>query len=172
MKAHRTPRAVRTLILSFTLLAPSMALAQHDSPNQWYLFGTVGGWTEVGGREGSVQIGAGIGYERLFFKGLGAGAEFQAFGFHEDGFLASANVSYHLRNLGSRKFVPFGTIGVSLGGLCTYGCEGLGGYNFGGGFTYWVKPNRGLRAEFRDHILGYDAHTNSQKYEIRLGFAF
>jgi hypothetical protein len=168
MKAHRPQRAMRTLILSFTLLAPSMALAQHDRPDQWYLFGTVGGWREVGG----VQAGGGIGYERLFFKGLGAGAEFEGFGLGESGVIASANASYHFRNLGAGKVVPFGTIGVSLAGLCASGCEGAGGYNFGGGINYWLKPNRGLRVEFRDHVLVIEPPDVSHKWELRLGFAF
>lgn len=166
MKAHRIQGAMRILILSFTLLAPSMALAQHERPDQWYLFGTVGGWRGVGG----TQTGAGIGYERLFFKGLGAGAEFEDFGFRANGVIASANVSYHLRNLGARKVVPFATIGVSLAGLGSEGWDAAGGYNFGGGFNYWVKPNRGLRVEFRDHMLAIDNDTH--KWELRLGFAF
>jgi len=157
---------MRTLILAFALLAPSMAFAQHDSANQWYLFGSAGGWKGFGG----AQAGAGIGYERLFFKGLGAGAEFEAFGSRHSGIIASTNVSYHLRNLGTGKVVPFGTIGVSLAGLCSSSCEGMGGYNFGGGINYWIKPNRGLRAEFRDHMLSYDQDTH--KWELRLGFAF
>jgi hypothetical protein len=166
MKAHRTQRAMRTLILSFTLLGPSTAFAQHERPDQWYLFGTVGGWRQVGG----VQAGGGIGYERLSFKGLGAGAEFESFkSSREGGIIASANVSYHLRNPGARKVVPFGTIGLSLAGLGP-GPEGAGGYNFGGGINYWFKPNRGLRAEFRDHMLALD--TDTHKWELRLGFAF
>jgi hypothetical protein len=142
-----------------------MAFAQDDR-NQWYLFGAVGGWKGFG----STQAGVGIGYERLFFKGLGAGAEFEAFGFKDSGYIGSANVSYHFRNLGAGKVAPFGTIGVSLAGLCESSCEGLGGYNFGGGINYWFKPNRGLRVEFRDHMLKYDEDTH--KWEVRLGFAF
>jgi hypothetical protein len=166
MKAHVTQNAIWTLILAFTLLAPSMAFAQHDRADQWYVFGTVGGWKGFGG----TQAGGGIGYERTFLKGLGAGAEFEGFGSRHSGFIASTNASYHFRNLGSGKAVPFVTTGVSLAGLCTPSCEGMGGYNFGGGVNYWVKPNLGLRAEFRDHALTYDDVTH--KWELRLGFAF
>ena len=162
--AYRT--TLCTLILSFTLLAPSIALAQHTRPDQWHLFASGGGWSEFGG----AQVGGGIGYERLFFKGLGAGADLEAFGGSTGGFLASANASYHFRGLGAGKVVPFGTIGVSLGQASKSDGDAMGGYNFGGGINYWIKPNRGFRAEFRDHMLAYDVDT--YKWELRLGFAF
>ena len=161
---------LRILFLFVTLLAPSMAFAQIEGKGQSYLVGTFGGWTGAGGW----QVGAAIGGERLIYKGLAAGGEFGGFAAmpRYGGVVASANVSYHFRNPGTpRRLVPFATAGVSALGACGgSACIPAGGFNLGGGVNYWVKPHRGIRVEFRDHLLYDDGPTH--KLEMRIGYAF
>jgi hypothetical protein len=99
MRPNTTRIALRAIILSATLIFPSIASAQHEGSGQWYLFGAAGGWGQLGG----AQAGVGMGYERLLYKGLGVGAEFEGYGDRlnapDGGVLASVNGSYHLRNL-------------------------------------------------------------------------
>jgi len=173
MRPHTTRIALRAIVLSATLVFPSIASAQHEGSGQWYLFGAAGGWGQLGG----AQAGVGIGYERLLYKGLGAGAEVEGYGgsiqrTRYGGVLASVNGSYHLRNLSpSQKLVPFGTVGYSGVGICAWSeCGGTDGFNFGGGFNYWMGPHRGLRVEVRDHVFGEGPHYH--KWEMRVGFAF
>lgn len=161
MKTLKTV-AFPVLALSLTLFLPSVACAQRGGKGQWYAFGTVGGQTGVAG----VQVGAGIGYERLVYKGLGLGGEFEGFGGPDARAIVSANGSYHFRQSASQKLAPFVAAGVSGVGACGDACGGVAALNFGGGINYWLRPNRGLRLEVRDFV--FDEH----KFEMRIGFAF
>jgi hypothetical protein len=163
---------VRTMLLSVALWLPSMAFAQPSGAVQWNVFGATGGWTGIGG----TQIGVGIGGERLLFKGLGIGFDVEGFGMNRfssnyGGMVFATNGSYHFKNVtSSGKLVPFGTGGFSAIGVCESECGGGSGFNLGGGVNYWFKPDRGLRVEFRDHVV-YD-YGAYHKLEVRFGFSF
>jgi len=165
MKTLKTV-AFPVLALSVTLLLPSVALAQQAGKGQWYAFGAAGAQTGAAG----AQVGGGIGYERLLYKGLGLGVEFGGFGGPDARAVVSANGSYHFRQSASQKLVPFGTAGVSGFAGCGDGCGAAGAFNFGGGINYWFRPNRGLRVEGRDYVLA--DYSGGHKWEMRIGFAF
>ena len=165
MKTLQAGITLTTFVLSVTLLLPSVAFAQHEGKGNWYAFGTGGGQTGVGG----VQVGGGIGYERLLYKGLGLGVEAGGYAGAEARAVVSANGSYHFRQSASQKLVPFGTAGVSGLAGCGDGCGATGAFNFGGGINYWFRPHRGLRLEVRDYVFSDNA---VHKWEMRIGFAF
>ena len=166
MKALPTRITLPAFILSIIVLLPSVALAQQVGQGQWYAFGAVGYQTGVAG----AQVGGGIGYERLLYKGLGLGGEFGGYVGPDARAVLSANGSYHFRQSASQKLVPFGTAGVSALAACGDACGASGAFNFGGGINYWFRPQRGLRLEFRDYVfIDYDT---VHKLEVRVGFAF
>ena len=162
------------------LLLPSIALAQ-DKPQredfekvtQGYVFSSVGKWTD----DQSTLVGGGIGFERLIVKGFGLGGEVQingpVGGYGSYGLLTfSGNGSYHFRNASrSGKLVPFVSGGYTGLAACSSECGGLNGFNVGGGINYWLKPSRGIRVEFRDHVFREYGYT-IQKWETRFGFSF
>jgi len=169
--AHVT---MRLLILFIALIFPLLATAQDDRRGQGYVFGMVGG----ADRGLGAHVGGGAGFEKLFYKGLGAGADLAGFwgserGSSYGGLLLSANGSYHF-NIPAEpgRMSPFGTGGFSAVGLCEerYFCGGTTGFNLGGGFHYWTSRNRGLRVEFRDHIFQIDESLHV--FEVRIGLAF
>jgi len=164
MKTLKTV-ALPVLALSVTLLLPSVARAQQADKGQWYAFGAAGAQTGSAG----AQVGGGIGYERLIYKGLGWGVDFGGFGGPDARAIASANGFYHFRQSASQKLVPFGTAGVSGLVGCGDSCGGTWAFNFGAGMNYWFRSNRGLRLEARDYVL---ADYGSHKWEMRIGFAF
>ena len=166
MKALQTRITLPAFVLSVIVLLPSVARAQQVGNGQWYAFGAVGYQTGVGG----AQVGGGIGYERLLYKGLGLGGEFGGYGGSDARAVLSANGSYHFRQSASQKLVPFGTAGVSALAACGDGCGASGAFNFGGGINYWFRPHRGLRLEFRDHVFN-DGNAVHQ-LQMRVGFAF
>ncbi len=163
---------IRTLLLLTTLLCPTLAFAQHDGMGQGYLFGAIG---KSAYTSRTAQVGAGIGFERLFGPGIGAGLDFQGYGVDGrnesyGGIRFTANGSYHFRDF-ALKLVPFATGGYTGDVACGSGCGSRSGFNFGGGVNYWITPNRGLRLEVRDHVIreyGPATHTP----EFRVGFSF
>jgi hypothetical protein len=160
--------AFRVFLLCAGLAFPQIAQAQHESKNQSNIFGAVGGFTRGGG----VSAGGGIGYERLLYKGLAGGIDFEGFGSAtHGGVLATTNGSFHFRNAtASKRLAPFGTAGFSSMGLCAGECRTTGGVNFGGGFNYWSDRSKGFRVEFRDHIFTGDWEL--QMWELRVGLSF
>ena len=164
MKTQRVRITLPAFILSVTLLLPSYALAQQQDRGRWYAFGSGGGQTGSGG----VQIGGGIGYEWLLYKGLGVGGEAGGFSGADARAVVSANGSYHFRQSASQKIVPFGTAGVSAMAGCGDGCGANSAFNFGGGINYWFRPNRAFRLEVRDYMFNDSDH----KWEMRVGFTF
>jgi len=154
------------------VVLPVSAFAQEDEkPVQGYLFGTAGQW---GFRSGQ-KLGGGIGVERVFNIGLGVGGEVQGFGLtgtgdRGAGVLVGFNGSYHFKLPERRRWVPFVTGGYSGLAVCSYGCGGVSGFNYGGGVNYWVKPNRGIRVEFRDHV--FPSYGSVHQPEFRIGFSF
>ena len=166
MKAPQTRITLPAFVLSVIVLLPSVALAQQVDKGYWYAFGAVGYQTGVGG----AQVGGGIGYERLVYKGLSLGGEFGGYGGADARAVLSANSSYHFRQSASQKLVPFGTAGVSALAACGDGCGATGAFNFGGGINYWFRPHRGLRLEFRDQL--FTDYDTDHRLEMRVGFAF
>jgi hypothetical protein len=156
----------RIIALSVTLLLPSLAFAQQGDKGQWYAFGAAGTQSGAAG----VQVGGGIGYERLLYKGLGLSFEGGGFGGSDARAVVSANGSYHFRQSASQKLVPFGTAGVSALPVCGDGCGANAAVNFGGGINYWFRPHRGLRLEGRDYV--FVDSSGGHKWEMRIGFAF
>ena len=173
MNIQAAPAAIRVLVVLFALSFPVLAPAQSERRGQSYVFGTIGSFDENDG----FNVGGGAGFEKLFYKGLGAGAELEGFwGPGDDGYgglVFSANPSYHFGTPGS-KLVPFGTGGFSAVGLCGGGwflCGAAAGFNFGGGIHYWTSPKRGMRMEFRDHVFNPGSGA-LHKLEMRIGLAF
>jgi hypothetical protein len=149
---------------------PVAAFAQNDRPGQWYLFGTAG----TSGFGSGQKIGVGFGGERLVHAGIGVGGELQGFvlgtnGSAAGGVLVALDGSYHLR-LAERRWVPFVTGGYSGFAGCGSGCAVFSGFNYGGGVNYWVKSNRGVRLEVRDHV--FQDYGPVHLVEFRVGFSF
>ena len=97
---------IRTLLLLTILLCPTLAFAQHDGMGQGYLFGAIGksAYTST-----TAQVGAGIGFERLFGPGIGAGLDFQGYGVggrngSYGGIRFTANGSYHFRDFALNRY--------------------------------------------------------------------
>jgi hypothetical protein len=159
------------LFVAAIVVLPISAFAQNDKPVQGYLFGTVAQF----GFESGQKVGGGIGVERVFNIGLGVGGEVQGFGLTATGdrgagVLVGFNGSYHFPLSERRRWVPFVTLGYSGLAVCSYGCGGASGFNYGGGVNYWLKPNRGIRVEFRDHV--FPSYGAVHQPEFRIGFSF
>lgn len=163
---------LQVLLLCAGLAFPTVAQAQRASKNQSHVFGAVSGFTGGFTEGGGISAGGGIGYERLLFKGLAAGFDFEGFGgTSHAGMVFTTNGSYHFGSAtASKKLAPFGTAGFSSIGSCGDGCGAFMGMNFGGGFNYWSNGKKGFRVEFRDHVFPSERYL--QMMEVRLGFSF
>lgn len=110
----------------------------------------------------------GGGGEAFVYKGLAAGGDV-GYLFSNGSFgygigLASANLSYHFRELDPNgRWVPFVTGGYTL--AFRDGAGSLG--NYGGGVTYWFRPHWGARVEIRN--LQYSDGSNML---FRFGLSF
>jgi len=159
------------LFVAAIVTLPIAAFAQEEEkPVQGYLFAASGRGLGAG-----MKVGGGVGFERVFKPGIGVGGELQGFGLTGEGstaggILVGLNGSYHIP-LPQRRWVPFITGGYSGLAVCSYGCGGLSGFNYGGGVNYWMKSNRGLRLEVRDHVFS-DYGTSLHMPEFRIGFSF
>ena len=100
---------IRTLLLLTILLCPTLAFAQHDGMGQGYLFGAIGksAYTST-----TAQVGAGIGFERLFGPGIGAGLDFQGYG------VGGRNGSYGGDSLHCEWFLPLSRLCSKTGTVC------------------------------------------------------
>jgi hypothetical protein len=163
-------RALAFCVL-FLALAPQLA-AQGDSPSaygptrgQGY---TYFGVSRPGGDLGNTAMNLGAGGEGFLTKGLAAGGEagymFTSGRFGNGLGLASANLSYHFREVDpDGRWVPFVTGGYTL----AFRGAAASLVNYGGGLTYWVQPHWGVRAEFRNHQSGGFSMPS-----FRFGFSF
>jgi hypothetical protein len=158
------------LFVAAIVVLPVATFAQEgEKPVQGYIFGSTGRGFGAG-----MKIGAGFGVERVFTPGIGVGGELQGFGLMSDGSSAGGvilglNGSYRIP-LPQRRWVPFITGGYSGLAACSYGCGGLSGFNYGAGVNYWMKSNRGLRLEVRDHV--FQDYRPLHMPEFRIGFSF
>jgi hypothetical protein len=122
------------------------AAPMQNSRGQGYtLFGVA---TPVGDAGTILTLAAGG--EGFVYKGLAVGGDagylYTGERFSYGLGLASANVSYHFRGLGSGRFVPFVTGGYSV----AFRGDTINLGNYGGGMTYWLHRHWGARVEVRN----------------------
>jgi hypothetical protein len=77
--------------------------------------------------------------------------------------LGSANGYYHFRGDRTVRFDPYASMGYSA----LFRREHVNLFNYGGGLTYWVRPDVGFRAEFRDR-----AGSGMHLWSFRVGVSF
>ncbi|HSB76879.1 MAG TPA: hypothetical protein VLC12_14575 [Terriglobales bacterium] len=143
-------------------LSAGVAVAQEHNA-QGYLFFAPGVITSPGSSAASLHFGAGG--EGFLHKGIAAGAELGYIAPWEDfgggiGIL-SLDGQYHFAR--GQRVVPFATAGYSLG--FRNGHANL--FNYGVGANIWMRANKGLRLEFRDHV-----DSSNHYIDFRIGYAF
>jgi hypothetical protein len=138
------------------------AMAQEQNA-EGYLFFAPGVITSRVNSSASVHFGGGG--EGFLHKGFAAGAEL--------GYLApwrdfggglgifSLDGQYHFAR--GQKVMPFVSAGYSLG----FHSGHINLFNYGLGANIWMKHNRGLRLEFRDHV-----DSSNHYIDFRIGYAF
>lgn len=120
--------------------------------------------------EGDTYTSAGISGERRFGRSVGAAFGISLLGGGGyGGAIFSMNGVYNFQ-LTNSKIEPFATGGVA-GIVIGQGGEGggTGGPNVGGGLTYWLWGNRGLRGEYRLHFF---ESARGDTHEVRFGFVW
>jgi hypothetical protein len=119
-------------------------------------------------------VNVGISGEKRFGRDFGAVFGVSFFGRGDGGGSGGGGLfsfagSYNVR-LKNEKIEPFATGGVSGLALAGNGEGGAtGGPVIGGGLTYWLKENRGIRGEYRVHFMDY---VETPTHEIRFGFVW
>jgi hypothetical protein len=157
-------------VIFLLVLAASQLNAQTTSSEyrgHGYAFGAVGGATG----SSDPLFHAGVGGERLLYKGFGIGGElgYLWVGERPDAGLgvASVDAQYHFLNASqSRKVVPFVTGGYSL----LFRSGALNAVNLGGGVNYWFKERVGLRFEVRDHFPPENADAHFIGFRVGITF--
>ena len=133
-----------------------------------YGFGAIGAASVQGFNSSTVQLG--LGGEKLFGFGLGAGGELGALGMTTRwpstvlGVL-NLNASYHFSRPDA-TFDPFVTGGYSL----FFRTGTSNGGNFGGGVNYWFADRVGFRFEVRDQVAGRNPSVHF--WGVRFGVTF
>ena len=164
---------MKALIACAVLLLVGPELAAQTAPEaapgsqsraQGYTF--VGLTSSVGDATNLIALGGGG--EGFIYKGLAAGGEvgylFTGERFAYGLGMASANVSYHFRELDPNgRWIPFVTGGYTLAFRGDTGNLA----NYGGGVTYWFRPRWGARIEVRN--LQY-AHGSTVMFRFGLSF--
>ena len=147
----------------FILLFTASFAAAQEHNAEGYVFFAPGVITSPGSSAASLHFGAGG--EGVLHKGIAAGAEL--------GYLApwsdfggglgifSLDGQYHFAR--GQRVVPFVTAGYSLG----FHDGHINLFNYGLGANIWMKANRGLRLEFRDHV-----DSSNHYIDFRIGYAF
>ncbi len=156
-------RLMGYLCLALLMLASATRATAQEHNAQGYLFFAPGVITSPGSSRASLHFGGGG--EGFLHKGFAAGAEL--------GYLApwsdfgsgigvfSLDGQYHFAR--GQKVVPFVTAGYSLG----FHNGHINLFNYGLGANIWMKHNRGLRLEFRDHV-----DSSNHYIDFRIGYAF
>lgn len=149
------------LILLVSASAPVAAAQEHNA--QGYLFFAPGVITSPGSSTASLHFGGGG--EGFLHKGIAAGAElgYLAPWSDFDGGIGvfSLDGQYHFAR--GERVVPFVTAGYSLG----FHSGHINLFNYGVGANIWMRANKGLRLEFRDHV-----NSSNHYIDFRIGFAF
>lgn len=150
------------LLILLVCASARFATAQEHS-GEGYLFFAPGVITSPGNSTGSLHLGGGG--EGFLHKGIAAAAELGYLAPWDDfdggiGIL-SLDGQYHFNR--GQKVVPFVTAGYSL--AFRSGHANL--FNYGVGANIWMRANKGLRLEFRDHV-----DTNNHYIDFRIGYAF
>lgn len=160
-RSHATRLRCWLLVLLLAAGAGMAAAQQHSG--EGYLFFAPGVITSPGNSTGSLHFGGGG--EGFLHKGIAAGAELGYLAPWNDfggGIgLLSLDGQYHFNR--GQKVVPFVTAGYSLG--FRSGHENL--FNYGLGANIWMRANKGLRLEFRDHV-----DSSNHYIDFRIGYAF
>jgi len=117
----------------------------------------------------------GGGGEGFLYQGLGLGAELGYAnwgGYDNQAWIASGDLSYHLRRRAARGIDPFVLAGASLI-VPTHKGGGRGDVapNFGGGANLWLAKHAALRVEFRD-IAAANFWSYDQYLSFRVGLTF
>ncbi|HEU5334964.1 MAG TPA: hypothetical protein VFU27_03320 [Terriglobales bacterium] len=150
------------LLVLLLVAGAGLAVAQQHSA-EGYLFFAPGVITSPGNSTASLHFGGGG--EGFLHKGIAAGAELGYLAPWKDfdgGIgLLSLDGQYHFNR--GQKVVPFVTAGYSLG--FRSGHENL--FNYGLGANIWMRANKGLRLEFRDHV-----DSSNHYIDFRIGYAF
>jgi hypothetical protein len=149
------------LLLVLTASAALAAAQEHSA--QGYVFFAPGVITSPGSSSASLHFGAGG--EGFLHKGIAAGAELGYMAPWSDfggglGIL-SLDGQYHFAR--GQRVVPFVTAGYSLG----FHSGHVNLFNYGIGANIWMKSNRGIRLEFRDHV-----DSSNHYIDFRIGYAF
>ncbi len=129
---------------------------------------------------------SGVGMDVFLFKGLAAGAEFGTSIASSDARISivSTDLSYHFRNVDSRKVEPFIGGGISLVGghsnlppVC-FGCSGsFIGYNINAGLIAWASRHVGMQIAARIYHIPWN-NWNLGEFvpqtfaELHIGIAF
>jgi hypothetical protein len=152
------------LLLSF--LIALVAVAEEPKQTHRYVFGAGGGLSD----SNTITMNYGVGFETLFYKGLGVNADLSYFApvvspISGVGMLC-LNGSYHFNH--KRDWSPYVTAGYSL-----FFREGAVSFiNIGGGVQLPLESGHLLRLEFRDHIYGAFSENSGHSYGIRIGWTF
>lgn len=149
------------LILLVSASARLAAAQEHNA--QGYLFFAPGVITSPGNSSASLHFGGGG--EGFLHKGIAAGAElgYLAPWSDFDGGIGvfSLDGQYHFAR--GERVVPFVSAGYSLG----FHSGHINLFNYGVGANIWMRANKGLRLEFRDHV-----DSSNHYIDFRIGFAF
>jgi hypothetical protein len=156
---------MRLRVLIGVLSLCGLACAQNT---RGYFFLGPGGISSNGTTTRSYEVGGGV--ERLFERGIGAGAELEGFvpgtgAASKSVGIFSLNGYYHF--LHERKLDPFATAGYSL--LFRDFTANL--FNYGGGMNYWFQDNLGVQVGIHDHIWSHSG-SSTHYWGIRVGLTF
>ncbi|MCI0416982.1 hypothetical protein L0222_29795 [bacterium] len=154
------------MIVCFLIFVDCLAAAE-EVPELRNPYGYVFGGLTLPSEELFLTLNSGVGFEYLFYKGLGINSEISFLAPLEDltfGIgLFSVNGSYHF---GEGESTPFLTAGYSL--IFREGYANL--FNIGGGFQRRLKSGHALRLEFRDHIM--QNYRTFHFLSFRVGWTF
>jgi hypothetical protein len=138
---------------------------ERDVRQQGYIFGGAGSMSNVG----SALYELGGGYDWIFYRGLGLGAEASLLGDQSTGIVTGGvQMSYHFLP-DSPGIEPFVVGGMSFGGAPEYGLSGYTWANAGGGFNYWFHNGMALRVEVRGRL---DVEYDDDMVLLRVGLTF
>ena len=130
----------------------------------------------LGGSRSVLHPGFGAEWRHPRGLGLGfeAGPRFEDYNFTRlDDLMLSVDVSYHVSSsAGARKTVPFLIGGYSLGWEPVSDGQQTSFFQLGGGATYRLSDQRGLRFELRDTVTLGTPQTGYHYVGFRVGYSW